>query len=223
MLICDAGCYNYSNAAAEVGAVYEGAPHSLSMKKHNAFYIGPDQALNVIRAYRDAVNRITEPYYMQLEDDVYTLKRIESPLPNAINGWAKDKSVVGAAEQYVLRHVTNPPYMYLGGFGGCVYETAFWKRILNLPSIEQEVLDMYQGADNYGVDYIFSTLLWRFGGTMGDFRGYIERFRGDAEERLARGEIEVLHGYKNLYGAGEGDLSWEEKTLLGDFHAGVEE
>jgi hypothetical protein len=177
--------------------------------------VGPDEALNVIRAYRDAVNLIKEPYYVQLEDDVYVLQRIRTPLLGNINGMAKDKSIVGGAEEYILRHEPHPPYLYLGGFGGCVYETAFWKRILNLPTIEDEIRDLYQKADNYGVDYIMSSLLWRFNGTMHDWTGYIENFREDSQERLARGEIEVLHGYKHMYNKGKGTLTWDERDFLG--------
>jgi hypothetical protein len=215
VMVCDDGCFDYSAAAKRVGAVYKGQPHRLSMKKHGAFYVGPDEALNVIRAYRDAVNLIKEPYYVQLEDDVYVLQRIKTPLLGNINGMARDKSIVGGAEEYIVRHVPNPPYLYLGGFGGCVYETAFWKRILNLPTIEDEVRDLYAKADNYGVDYIMSSLLWRFNGTMYDWPGYIENFREESQERLARGEIEVLHGYKHLYGKGKGTLTWEEREFLG--------
>lgn len=223
VLICDEGCFDYSAAASRVGAVYRGDAHRLSMKKHGAFYVGPDEALNVIRAYRDAVNQIKEPYYVQLEDDVYVLQRIKTPLLGNINGMAKDKSIVGGAEEYILRHVPYPPYLYLGGFGGCVYETAFWKRILNLPNIEDEIRDLYQKADNYGVDYIMSSLLWRYNGTMYDWPGYIENFREESQERLARGEIEILHGYKHLYGKGKGTLTWEEREFLGpNFDTGKE-
>lgn len=223
VLICDEGCYDYSKAARTAGAVYKGESHRLSMKKHGAFYVGPDEALNVIRAYKDAVNLIKEPYYVQLEDDVYVLQRTKSPLKGHINGMAKDKSIVGGAEEYILRHQPNPPYLYLGGFGGCVYETAFWKRILNLPTIEQEILDLYTKADNYGVDYIMSSLLWRFNGTMYDWPGYIESFREDSPERIARSEIDILHGFKSYYGSGQGALTWDEKDFLGpDYSRGME-
>jgi hypothetical protein len=223
VLICDEGCYDYSQAARKAGAVYKGDSHRLSMKKHGAFYVGPDEALNVIRAYKDAVNLIKEPYYVQLEDDVYVLQRAKSPLKGHINGMAKDKSIVGGAEEYILRHQPNPPYLYLGGFGGCVYETAFWKRILNLPTIEQEILDLYTKADNYGVDYIMSSLLWRFNGTMYDWPGYIESFREDSPERIARSEIDILHGFKSYSGSGQGALTWDEKDFLGpDYSRGME-
>jgi len=221
VLLCDSGCYNYSSAAAALGAVYMGEPHRLSMKKFGAFYIGPEEAMNVIRAYRAALELITEPYYMQLEDDVHTLKRIDvKGLKGAINGLAFDKSIVGGAEAYVKRHVPSPPHMFLGGFGGCVYETAYWRRILNLPEIEAEIADMYAVADNYGIDYIMSTLLWRYGGVMHDWRGYIESFRPESKERIDKGEIEVLHGFKQFYG-NSGDLSWEEKMLLGSYDRGI--
>ena len=219
VLMCDEGCYDYSQAAKTIGAVYKGEPHRLSMKKHGAFYVGPDEALNVIRAYKDAVNQIKEPYYVQLEDDVYVLQRIKQPLKGNINGMAKDKSIVGGAEEYILRHNPSPPYLYLGGFGGCVYETAFWKRILNLPNIEEEILDLYRKADNYGVDYIMSSLLWRFNGTMYDWPGYIESFREDSPERIARGEIEILHGFKSYYASGQGALTWDEREFLGSSYS----
>ena len=228
VLLCDEGCFNYSAAAAKFGATYLGEPHRLSMKKHGAFYVGPQEALNVIRAYRSALARIKEPFYMQLEDDVYTLRRITSPLLGSINGFAKDKSIVREAEKYITDHNPSAPYPYLGGFGGCVYNTEFWRTLLNLPTLEEEILDLYSrgGDNNYGVDYIMSTLLYRFekelNGTMHDWKGYIESFREEAPERVARGEIEVLHGFKAYYGLGKGGLTWEERELLGKFDAGME-
>ena len=229
VLICDDGCFNYSAPAAAVGATYLGEPHRLSMKKHGAFYVGPQEALNLVRTYRDAVMRIREPFYMQLEDDVYTLRRITSPLLGAINGMARDKSIVREAEAYIKEHNPNAPYPHLGGFGGCVYNTAFWQRVLSLPTLEEEILDLYSrgGDNNYGVDYIMSTLLWRFeaelpNATMHDWKGYIESFREDAPERVARGEIEVLHGFKSYYGKSKGDLTWEERAFLGPFDRGME-
>ena len=229
VLICDDGCYNYSKPAAAAGAVYLGEPHGLSMKKHGAFYVGPDQALNMIRAYRDAVNRIVEPYYMQLEDDVYTVKRAGSTPASAlrghINGVAFDKSVVGGAEKYVRRHRADAPaFLTLGGFGGCVYETAYWRAILNDPGLEAEVLDLYSGDDadkNYGVDYIFSTLLYRFGGTMHAWPGHVESFREHFVADLAAGTVEVFHGFKKFYGLSDRLMTWEQRQALGDFDRGV--
>ncbi len=223
VLICDAGCYNYSKPAAAANAIYLGEPHHMSMKKHGAFYVGKDQAIEMIRAYRDAVNRIKEPYYMQLEDDVFTVKRITSPLKGHINGVAADKSVVGGAAEYVERHThDHPDFMTLGGFGGCVYETAYWRKILNLPTIEDEIMDLYSSnSDNYGVDYIMSTLLYRFGGTMYDWTGYIESFRPEFMDRLATGTVEVFHGYKKHYGKSDRDFTWEDRQALGDFDRGM--
>jgi hypothetical protein len=224
VLICDSGCYNYSKPAAAVNAIYLGESHGMSMKKHGAFYVGKDQALTMIRAYRDAVNRIKEPYYMQLEDDVFTVKRIKTPLLGHINGIAFDKSVVGAAAEYVKRHATAPPpdFMTLGGFGGCVYETAYWQKILNDPHIEAEISDLYSsGADNYGVDYIFSTLLYRFGGVMHDWTGYIESFRPEFQDRLIAGTVEVFHGYKKHYDKSDRDFTWDQRMALGDFDKGM--
>lgn len=224
VLICDSGCYNYSRVASAFDADYFGEPHSLSMKKHGAFYVGPDEALNVIRAYRAALDVITEPYFMQLEDDVYTVQRIRSTLAGNINGVALDKAIVGGAELYVRRHVADadvPDPMVLGGFGGCVYESAYWRRILNLPNIEEEVRDLYTISANYGVDYIFSSLLYRFGGKMHDWTGYLESFREETFDRLAQQSIEVFHGYKRFYGLRDRDLSFDEHSLLGDdFDAG---
>ena len=223
VLICDAGCYNYSKPAAAANAIYLGESHGMSMKKHGAFYVGQDQALTMIRTYRDAVNRIKEPYYMQLEDDVFTVKRIKTPLLGHINGIAADKSVVGAAADYVKRHVAAPPdFMTLGGFGGCVYETAYWRKVLNGANIEAEIADLYSsGADNYGVDYIFTTLLYRFGGIMHDWTGYIESFRPDFQDRLIAGTVEVFHGNKKNYGKSDRDFSWDDRAALGDFDKGM--
>jgi hypothetical protein len=226
-MLCDTGCFNYSKPAKALGAIYHGEPQGLSMKKHGAFYIGKNEAMNVVRAYRNAVNAIKEPYFIQLEDDVFTIKRIKGPLKGAINGIAVDKSIVGWAVKYVHSkvpekdRVTHP--MYLGGFGGCVYETAYWRRILNLPDIEKEIEELFEGLEeDYGVDYIMSSLLWRYGGTMYNWPGHAELFRDTTFEAILQGKIDVLHGWKANYNVKDDGLSKEEKDMLGDYAKGMD-
>jgi hypothetical protein len=223
VMVCDEGCFDYTRAAAHFGARDDGRVHQIVAKNvHAAFYIGPQQAKNFLAAYRDAVNGMAEPFFLQLEDDVHVLKRVASPLRHAINGWAPDKRVVGGAADYVrARNPGAPAELVLGGFGGSVYATAFWRAILNRPDIGAEVDALYAagaaaaggGHATYGIDYIMASLLYRFNGSLGTYDGYVESFEPRAAGMRAAGRVEVLHGFKELYS--NHPLTWDERELLG--------
>jgi hypothetical protein len=217
-LFCDNGCYNYTRAASHFGAKFDGRPREIVTKNaHRAFYIGPANAKAFLVTYREAVNNMNEPFFIQLEDDVFVIKAVATPLKYDINGWAPDKFLVGEAEAYVrTRNPEAPPTLTLGGFGGCIFRTSFWKRILNLPTIEEEIDALYDHGkvQSYGVDYIFASLVYRFNGTLGPFDGYVEAFEPRADGMRREGKVEVLHGFKDLYKT-DHLFTWEDREILG--------
>lgn len=216
-MLCDEGCYNFSGAALRFNAHYDGLEHQIVVKNvHSAFYIGPAQAKTFLSVYRNAVNAMTEPWFIQLEDDVFVMKRIQSKLEHAINGWAPEKRLIGQAADYVReRNPDAPKELVLGGFGGSVYNTAFWRAVLNRDDIDAEVDALYgHGKERaYGIDYIMASLCYRFKGTLGTFDGYVESFEDRYQSMNEAGIIEVLHGYKSLYQ--NHPLTWDEKMTLG--------
>ena len=215
-MFCDNGCFNYTNAAIYYHAKFDGKPRNIVAKNsHGAFYIGPTQAKIFLATYREAVNTMTEPFFIQLEDDVYTIKQVKSKLLYDINGWAPDKRVVGEAETYVRsKNPFAPKELILGGFGGCIFRTSFWRRILNRPDIDDEVDELYHHGKvhAYGIDYIMASLVYRFNGTLGTFDGYIEAFESHANQRRAENKVEILHGFKDQY---KYSLTWLDREILG--------
>jgi len=152
LLFCDVGCHNYSHAARYFGARYFGEPRVLSTKALGSIYVRKPEALNHVRTYREAVNLMRSPFWMHLEDDVYVMRRVGSGFGHDINGWALDKRVRGIAESFIRARVGQhiavakgnpaPGELVLGGFGGCVYGTDFWRRTLNDPGLERFVEDV---------------------------------------------------------------------------------
>jgi hypothetical protein len=219
VVLCDRGCHNYSKAAKHFGATYFDDPRQLSTKQSGAIYVGREEAKAFVSSYRDAVNLIKNPYWMQLEDDVFVFRRIPN-LPFQINGWAPDKHVKNEAERYV-RNITKDmeQELKLGGFGGCVYETKFWRTVFNDKYLDDFVKGYFDaGVSGVGQDYLFSSILYARNGTMGPMEGYVERFHGDLVMKLAMGKVTVFHGFKDLYNdvSPETALTDEELQILGD-------
>ena len=216
VVFCDAGCYNYSRAARHFGARYFGEPRRMSTKKHGSIYVRKAEALQHIRAYRQAVNLIRDPYWMHLEDDVFVVRRVPTALPFQINGWALDKRLRNEAERFVRAETRDAGReLVLGGFGGCIYETAYWRAVLNDPRLEDFVARYFDaGVHDVGQDYLFSGILYTHNGTMGPMEGYAERFYEDLVRMLAMGEVTVFHGFKDLYT--NDHLTDEERGILGD-------
>lgn len=218
-MFCDNGCYNYTGAAKYARARFDGQPRNIVAKNsHGAFYIGPTQAKIFLGTYREVVNTIDEPFFIQLEDDVFTIKQVKSKLLHDINGWAPDKRVVGEAETYIRsKNPYAPKELILGGFGGCVFRTSFWRQILNRPDIDTEVDELYHHGKvhAYGIDYIMASLTYRFNGTLGTFDGYIEAFEPEADRLRKENKVEILHGFKDMYKFG---LTWQDREILGSFY-----
>jgi hypothetical protein len=204
VLFRDVGGYNYSHAARFFGARYFDEPRSFSSKTTSTLYMHRDEAVVYLKAMREAVNLIESPYFMHMETDVFVLRRVKEEFQYQINGWAYDKRIIGKADTYV-RSITGDleGELVLGGFGGSIYETAFWRRVLNnetdMADFVERFFDPISGFLEIAHDYIMSSLLFSHRGTMGNYEGFTEWFHGDLAKRLMLGHVSVFHGFKHLY------------------------
>ena len=141
-----------------MGARYFGEPRVLSTKKAGSIYVRKPEALNHVRTYREAVNLIRSPFWMHLEDDVFVMRRVGSGFRHQINGWALDKRVRNEAEAFIRQRTGDAQGdLVLGGFGGCIYETGFWRRTLNDEGLERFVGEYFNaGVHDGGQGYPFS-------------------------------------------------------------------
>ena len=218
VLFRDVGGHNYSHAASYFGARYFDEPRAFTSKATSTIDMRKSEAVVYLKAMREAVNLIQSPYFMHMETDVFVLRRVKEELQYQINGWAYDKRIIGKADAYV-RSVTGDleGELVLGGFGGSIYETAFWRRVLNnetdMADFVERYFDPVSGYSAIGHDYIVSSLLFSRRGTMGNYEGFTEWFHGDLAKRLMLGHVSVFHGFKHLYD--NSDFSDAELAILG--------
>jgi hypothetical protein len=218
VLFRDIGGHNYSHAASYFGARYFDEPRAFTSKATSTIDMRKSEAVVYLKAMREAVNLIQSPYFMHMETDVFVLRRVKEELQYQINGWAYDKRIIGKADAYV-RSVTGDleGELVLGGFGGSIYETAFWRRVLNNETDMADFLERYfdpvSGYKEIGHDYVVSSLLFSRRGTMGNYEGFTEWFHGDIAKRLMLGHVSVFHGFKHLYD--NSDFTDAELAILG--------
>ena len=218
VLFRDVGGHNYSHAASYFGARYFDEPRAFTSKATSTIDMRKSEAVVYLKAMREAVNLIQSPYFMHMETDVFVLRRVKEELQYQINGWAYDKRIIGKADTYV-RSVTGDleGELVLGGFGGSIYETAFWRRVLNnetdMADFVERYFDPVSGYSAIGHDYIVSSLLFSRRGTMGNYEGFTEWFHGDLAKRLMLGHVSVFHGFKHLYD--NSDFTDAELAILG--------
>ena len=176
-----------------------------------------EKASVFIKRFFAAAKKISQDYFILLEDDVIVFDRVPDSIKTAdIIGCnragtfrsyrMKDAEGMHAnLKQYCL--IDNPP---VGGCGGSLFKTSFFK---NLEFNINEVLSEYSKYDpNFYSDILLSYLTWRFGGTIiGPVTELGETNIPDWTSSVRSGEIKVLHQCKWNYSQ---PLTDEEKKML---------
>ena len=217
---CDDGCHNFTHALARFGAAHDGRAHRITGKQGGSTYMGLAEAPAFLAVLQAALEGMTEPYFILLEDDVRVVRPIASPLLSDINGWAADKTIRGHAYDYILdRNPAAPPVVPLAGFGGAVFRADFFRRLFASIDLGTELDALYNGGAiaSFGTDYLLGSLTVAFGGTLGTFGGYLEAIEGTRYSAFnqygdAAAAVEVVHGFKDFYGA---QPSGEDLEVLG--------
>jgi hypothetical protein len=226
-MACDAGCLDLRAAATHFGAAHDGAAHLITPKKKRGGYYDRMSADAFVRVLRAALDGMADPFFILLEDDVAVLARVASPLPYDINGAVLDKQVIGGPLEWARAHRRAPRRagadgadgddgddvneIPLAGFGGAIFRTDFFRGLLRDAAALTEDLDALFAAAAageppfvaLGTDYLLASLAVGHGGSVGNFEGFCD-FNEESERHCrgmrARGELEVLHGVKDLYG-----------------------
>ena len=98
-----------------------------------------------------------------------------------------------------------------GGQGGTIYDAEFLRSVVNQPAAQLDAdMQAYFGCSTtMGVDYFFTTLVYRYNGTLGQYDSYGLR---DRAENTDRARFDVFHPDKGAYG---GELTPAELAILG--------
>ena len=231
VVVCDEGCYNFTDLCAHFRAVWDGRPRRLTTKTDPGWYL----RLPNIHAYLDtlayALPFIRSKFYMYLETDVAIKSRLSvENLLYTLNGIVPTGGgwFVGA-EPFYAAHL-NPTFVYedwpmspkegwrwipYGGQGGTILHTQFMRAIALQPP-EHRIPDervLSACSTTIGVDYMHTALVYRYNGTVGPFEGYhLSHNPADTPGLYANPTVQIFHADKTYYNQ---PLSQEDLELLG--------
>lgn len=241
VLLCDDGCYDFTDAAKHFGHIFVGDPHVASTKTGadgtpNApgHFLQPLQTIAVLDLLREALAFVRTRFVLYLETDVNVIRRVrDANFSFTLNGMLEtgcsaDGSscdgpgnwFVGASPVYA--HLFNPafdpakfpgmrpPY---GGQGGSIFDAEFLRSVVHQPArqLDEDMQAYFGCSTTMGVDYFFSTLVYRYNGTIGPYAGYGNRLDvyHPGANPLA---YDVVHPDKSAYDTA---LTEEELIILG--------
>ena len=149
----------------------------------------------------EAILIYKEDFFINLEDDVWVMNKVNiDDLKYDINGCHLDGGFNNTISNYIRKRNPNISKTYIGGFGGCIFRTLFFKEILKDKDVIKKDLEIYYKLNGtIAADAIISFLTYIYGGTIGTFPGYSEIRDNDYKKKLDENKIEILHDYKELY------------------------
>jgi hypothetical protein len=216
VLICDDGCYNFSDTARHFGAHWEGRARRLTVKQHVGFFMQARETLAFLRALAHALHFIGSSHWLYLESDTTVYRRLPpgprytlSGITPIAFGW-----FTGGEPQYSSHYnpffrvdawppstdPQNPGFLVpYGGQGGSLYHTQFYRAIAQQPDehLRAEVALFGACSTTSGVDYVMSSLTYRYNGTIGPLLGSVNRLEHYSKQDILRAA--VVHPDKSDY------------------------
>ena len=202
-IVCDSGCYDYRHLAAGLGARFLG-PLRLTIKNGRMF-MSTDECMALFDVWRRILAETAEPYFMHLEDDVRVIQRVRSALPWDINGAVDFAVMHPPVEAWIKARNPHPSgerlygKLPLGGMGGNIFRSAYWRERLARPELAEETDSLIRVTDTKNIDAIVSALTYLWNGTVGFFDGYGGGWSPKMGEVMYNGKLEVEHDYKVMY------------------------
>lgn len=200
ILACDGGD-DFSSLAKHYGATYF---HDHQLNGKPLYFDTAAEIAEFGRRLKRGFDLATEDYLILLEDDVVVYRPVSGPLLFDINGcnfhtdlgWkASMKWCLSKYNPAVANMMVN---IYYGGCGGCILRTSFFRKHLVSIFDAEEFCDNSQ-PNTRAADAFLSFVCLKYQGTIGMYSGFCETWHADCSERLQRREVEVLHGFKELY------------------------
>jgi hypothetical protein len=215
-IACDAGCFDYRRVVAGLHATWAG-PFRLTIKNGRMF-LATEECLALFDVWRGALARISEPFFMILEDDVKVIQRVKSKLCCDLNGAVTFAGMEPLVEQWILKRnpkpnsINNGGFLYLAGMGGNLVRTEYWRPKLASPELPATVASLITETGVAAIDGILSALVYAWNGTVGFYDGYGFGWSPEMGVKLAAGGIEVEHDAKSTYTL---NLTKEDLEALG--------
>ncbi len=215
------GGYNYTHLAKQFNCKY----------KHETKNIGNgvagilnsrEKLLDLTSRWIEAARNIKEDNILILEDDVFVMNRISKEMKYSLNGIPNPKSYLGAKMTQFLKFKNRTiPFWILrqpfSCFGGTIVRKADIIKYLShdiKKDLDKLVNYEKKPISNFAADKWLSILMLYNGATIGQYEGLCETHSPEYKNRLAKGDISVLHQYKITYGK---PLTKSDLELLGDY------
>jgi len=200
ILVCDGGS-DFTEESIKYKCNY--IHDSKIETEKNLIFKNIDSAKRFISRISNNIHLITEDFFILLEDDVYVIEKINSPLENDINGCNKNEFFSNEISEVIRNRNSNiRGKVYYGGFGGCILRTVFFKHILknlDLVNLDLKIYFERSNPSEWASDKIITYLCLINGGSIGHYTGLCETWYPDLGERLELKSVEVLHQYKEYY------------------------
>jgi hypothetical protein len=200
VMVCDGGD-DFSREAATYNSVYI---HDRKINtESNLVFRDLDSLKRFVERLADNIHHITEDYFMMLEDDVYVMKRVTTEMLWDINGCNINEFFSDGTSALIQKYNPFVPSRpFYGCFGGSILKTEFFKRVLQDKLVTNSFITQYHAKSiptDLASDKILSFLCLVNGGKIGHYDSICETWYPDINNRLERGQVEVLHKYKKHY------------------------
>ena len=201
VLVCDGG-NDYSAISEKYGFKYF---HKEKVKtEKNLIFNDLVGITEFILRLREGIDFISSDFFIMLEDDVYVINETElNDLIFDINGCNFQENIGESVINLIRKY--NPDLginnFYIGGCGGSILRTSFFKKILNLESLVYDIQEYCNSVSKelWASDRLLTYLCYKNKGTIGNYKGFCETWHNDYNKRYLEGTIEVLHQYKEKY------------------------
>lgn len=219
-IISDNG-YDYRIISNKFNCNFQKLEDQTSSNGRQAVFSNSDAMIDwMIRLYNSARN-IKEDYIIILEDDVLIFNKIKN-LNFDLNGINKNENIGEELTQFLKKKNKSIPKniknYYFGGCGGAIIKKDFIINNFkpeNFKKIVEELEKHIKGkhAGTYFSDFWLTIFILYYGGTIGQYDDYCEKWYGDywLRKNILK-NISVLHQEKKYYNY---KLTEEESEFFG--------
>jgi hypothetical protein len=214
------GGFDYAEAARHFNCDYHHGEHGVPGA--GTIFNDKNALIQWFTRLLETAQRIKEDYILLLEDDVQVLKPV-SGLSFDLNGVNKREKLGRKLTDFLKTKNPSIPFgtvnYFYGGCGGTIIKKEFLlQRIRTIENIIRAIDDIGKytvepHSTRYASDYYLTAIILYYGGSIGNYKGFCERWRTIYPfRRYILKNIEVVHQDKGLY---DKALTVDERKLFG--------
>jgi hypothetical protein len=188
--------YDYENMAAHFGAVYIHETESVNCSFSQCDVERRKEIIRqLLRRHARALEAVTEPYLMWLEDDVRVNSPVTATLQSDMNGFNPNQLPHDTRQAFIQTfHLPDHGSLTRTGHGGTIYKTQHLRDSLANLEMHERVLRFYEHTPlEWCMDTFLSLLICATHGSISSYEGH-----GDGHEAVDPSLV-VQHQFKRYY------------------------